>query len=162
MSWQDRFDTRDELLAEVKRLVMECGFSYSRAAMAIGHGVSKNVVVRCMQTILGRSRSTVKFPDSVWPSTPKTLEDKKPENERKAPVHLLDVAYGQCRAPLWPDFLHSKEKVDPSDHMYCGKACKEESSFCAEHHAIFFPPELQKRKRKKAVEDVKDNSAYFA
>lgn len=161
MAWQDHY-TPSEFRAAIKKLVYEDGLSASRAAKALRGSPSKNMVIRQMQWLKANSPYLVKFPDSVWPSVTKIADDKKPENERRAPVHLLDVAYGQCRAPLWPDFLHSKEKVDPSDHMYCGKACKEESSFCAEHHAIFFPPELQKRKRKKPVEDVKDNTAYFA
>src|SRR5690606_14554005 len=114
LSWQDRFPDRDSFHKEVRRLVLEEGMSYSKAAAAIGHCTTKNQIVRAMQTILGRSRSTVKFPDSIWPSETKTQDDKAEGDERSIPVHLLSVVHGQCRAPLWPDFLRSKEKADPS------------------------------------------------
>ena len=159
LSWQERFPDRESFHREVKRLCMECGFSYSRAAMAIGFGTTKNQIVRAMQTILGRSRTKVKFPDSVWPSEPKTTDEKIPEKDRQIPVHLLNVGHGQCRAPLWPDFLRSAERVDPSGHMFCGKACKEGSSFCAEHHAVFFSPPPPRKKKEQSK--VQDNSRYF-
>lgn len=160
MSWQDRFESRDDFHKEVRRLVLEVGLTYSKAAEAIGFSTTKNQVVRAMQTILGRTRSTVTFPDSVWPSEPKSKDEKAGE-AAEAPIHITAVRDGQCRAPLWPDFLHSTQRVDPSEHMLCGKNCKDGSSWCEDHHALFFPPDLQKRPTKKRRDEVKDNSAQF-
>lgn len=126
----------------------------------LGADVTKNMIVRASQTILGRTRSAVTFPDSVWPSEVKSKDEKAGE-VIEAPTHITAVKDGQCRAPLWPDFLHSKQRVDPSEHMLCGKKCKEKSSWCEDHHALFFPPELQKRPPKKKRIQVKDNSAQF-
>jgi hypothetical protein len=134
--------------------------STSKVAAAIGLGCSKNMVIRALQSIQGKTRTTVTFPDSVWPSTPKTTEARNTD-AREEPVHILKVAAGQCRAPLWPDFLRSTEKVPTSEHMLCGHPVKDGSAYCADHHEKFYPTELQKRKPKATEQEIKDNTKHF-
>lgn len=152
--------TADQFRASVRKLVYEDGLSAAQAARALGHDVTKNMCIRAMQTLQVK-RTTVTFPDSVWPSTTK-MPEAEPETEvRDIPVHILKVAAGQCRAPLWPDFLRSTEKVAPADHMLCGHPVKEGSAYCADHHEIFYPPDLQKRVTRPKKQEVVDNTRHF-
>ena len=148
MPWQDHY-TADAFRAEVKR-----------AAAVIGKGVTKNMIVRQCQTIQGKSRSTVTFPDSVWPSTTKSREERTADVPQ-VPLHIGSVRDGQCRAPLWPDFIRSTEKATPAEHMLCGHPVKADSLYCADHHELFYPAELQKRVIKPKKQEIKDNARYF-
>lgn len=160
MAWQDRYSI-EAFRAAIKKLIFEDGMTCAQAARMLGPDVTRNMVVRQRQTLMGRVRTTVTFPDSVWPSTTKT-DEAKPETEaREVPVHLLKVLAGQCRAPLWPDFLRSTEKVAPADHMLCGHPVKEGSAYCADHHEVFYPPDLQKRVTRPKKQEVVDNTRHF-
>lgn len=162
MAWQDRYSI-EAFRAAIKRLIFEEGMTSAQAAKALGPDVTRNMVVRQRETLLGRKQtSTVTFPDSVWPSTPKRETKAEPVDALEAPVHLLKVQHEQCRAPLWPDYLRSTRRVAPEHHLFCGEKTKENSAYCRKHHALFYPPELQKRAQKpKQNNEVKDNSRHF-
>lgn len=160
MAWQDRYSI-DAFRAAIKKLIIEDGLTCAQAARMLGPDVTRNMVVRQRQTIMGRLQTKVTFPDSVWPSTTKTVEEKPVTEARKVPVHLLDIVTGQCRAPLWPDFLRSTEKVTTAEHMLCGKKVKDGSSYCSGHHEVFYPAELQKRVLKPKKQEAPDNTRHF-
>jgi hypothetical protein len=159
MAWQERF-TRDEMLAEVRRLVYGEGMSASQAAKTIGYGTTKNMVIRKMAEI--RSATPA---ETIWPSKPNPGNDTVDDipEETYGPVHLTRIDHGHthCRAPLWPDFVGSSRKVDPSEHLFCGQKCMTGAAYCEEHQEAFYPKELQKKKARSRRDEVKDNSHHF-
>lgn len=159
MAWQDRWSP-EEMHEKVRKLLFEDGLSTRVAAERLGADVTKNMVIRIRQTLTRKGIHTVSFPDSIWPSVAK-VPGEKVSDPPEVPVHLTAVKESQCRAPLWPDFTHSAQRAPTSDHMLCGRRCRDGSLYCEEHHVRFYPPELQKRKAKAKREEVKDNSRHF-
>lgn len=158
MAWQDVY-TQSQFRQLVRQLVYgPPRLSAAKAAEHIGHGVTKNMVIRVMQWLKANAQATV-FPDSIWPSVP-LFGDRDNSPAAEAPVHITRVKDWQCRAPLWADTAAPRQTA-AEDLMFCGKRSLDGSHYCSEHHAIFYPPELQTKRRRPREQEVKDNSYLF-
>lgn len=70
------------------------------------------------------------------------------------PVPLMNLRrkIDQCRAPLWPDRLRTRIKVSTSEAVFCGRPTKAGSSYCEDHHALFWmPPQRRTLKQKDEI-----------
>lgn len=74
---------------------------------------------------------------------PQKREKVKMEYPEPLRIHTMDIGYGQCRRPLWPD--HPKPSLE--DMYYCGLPTRKGSSyrFCAGCAPMLLVPVAEKR-----------------